>query len=244
MKFKDNFIFRILTSLLYFRNSFVLPYFNDKIEEKVNQTYLNKEIIFIQIGVNDGYLSDNILNSLSKNSIGYLIEPNLSAYQTLIKKEDFNNYKIFNLAISNEGGIIKLYKLNFTDEPLANGLITSDINVLLSHFKSGFIQSSFKQLVFEPPYSQYIGSFEVKKQSLDAFILKNSIRKLDLLMIDTEGHEYTILNSFSFKVFPKMVFFESCHFKSFDQYFSLCKRFKKNGYKLETNGTDILAYKV
>jgi len=231
---------KILTSVVYRRNSFLLPATGKDLHSLIE--FNTNKSKFVLIGVNDGKDTDLLLQTLvEKQYKGLLIEPNFEKFHSLHKTFNSLNYEFFNIAISSNSGILKLYKLSFTNEPWATGLITSNKDLLLSHFSSNYIQSKFKKTVFNAPYDQYIEEFQIECLLLDEFVSENDLNEISFLIIDTEGHEFDILKSFSFKVLPKYIYYESCHFDSFDKYFAICKKLRQIKYDLFTDGHDILA---
>jgi hypothetical protein len=58
---------------------------------------------------------------------------------------------------------------------------------------------------------------------------KHRIVKIDLLHIDTEGHDYDILINYEFDVLPEKIMFESKHMSE-EKYKALSQRLLSKGY--------------
>jgi FkbM family methyltransferase len=62
---------------------------------------------------------------------------------------------------------------------------------------------------------------EVKTMTLDSLIEKHSIKEIDLLKVDTEGHDVEILMNYSFVVKPRVLKFEHIHVSGIENDYSL-----------------------
>ena len=91
---------------------------------------------------------------------------------------------------------------------------------------------------------ELITTEEVNCISLNELFLKHKIKKIDLLVIDVEGNELSIIRqlpNIQFK--PKVIFFESKHLEK-DDFFEITKIISELGYvyKLNWKKTDCLAF--
>ena len=131
---------------------------------------------YIQIGTNNG--DDDffkLVSGLTEKTNIFLIEPQFdlipiieSNYKSLIDK---HNITILNNGVVHDKIINSLYKYDET----TNGVLSSVI-----HRKS---------------YDYVVGSINFEPITIFEICDKYKIGKIDLLFIDTEGYDYTIINS-------------------------------------------------
>jgi FkbM family methyltransferase len=147
-----------------------------------------KPIFFIQIGANNGITVDpiNKLIKSKKNWSGILFEPGKDAFEELIiTYKDYNNLNLVNSAVSDIDGKTILYCGETTPH------FTLDKTKAIHMFN------------ITPK------EIEVDVMSPKTIISKFSISNLDLLQIDTEGRDFTIIKSFlDNNILPKIIRFE------------------------------------
>ncbi len=140
---------------------------------------LNVKVV-IDVGAHKGEFLSYLLKLDNIEKI-YAFEPQKKIFNELLNKFS-NNKKIVlnNFAISNENGnkTIKINKLTSTStfsEISENSLWFKLKNIIL------FSQNSIDD------------SYQVSTQKLDNYIKEKNIQRIDLLKIDTEGHEINVL---------------------------------------------------
>ncbi len=148
------------------------------IKESGEIYFLNKicnenKSICIDVGANKGDYSKYILDN--SNHTIFAFEPIKSSYKKLKKYEKLflNRFFVFNLAMSNKVGKKKIY---FDKNNLQWSSLDLEINQI--------------------SYLNNLKKFEICKLStLDFFFKRKKIskKKIKLLKIDTEGHEYEVL---------------------------------------------------
>ena len=165
----------------------------------LNNLFLNNEIkSVIQIGANDGQRFD-ILNYFIKKyyPFGVFIEPIKSNFDKLKKNySDQNNLFFENLAISVNNEITQLYKvkdamLHYYDDHVVG---------ITSFNKQHLIKHGVKK--------NHIIKVDVKSISIRDLLVKYSINNLDLISIDTEGYDGSIVIDFlkNNKLRPVIIF--------------------------------------
>jgi hypothetical protein len=171
---KEKVNYKIFYNLIdfFFQNSFA-----KSICKIINKSKLNKEINIFDIGCYIGNFSreikKNIKRKLKVNY--YLFDPNPN-----IKLDDFNYNCI---GISNKIKKKKFYYNTFFPSS-GSGFSTITRKDILWNLSRRLITFSlFKKFT----------TFEVKTDTLDNFCYKKKISKIELIKIDTEGHEFEVL---------------------------------------------------
>jgi len=143
--------------------------------------------IFFDVGSHKGTYTDLFLKNY-KISKAYIFEPQKNIFEFLKNKYKKNN-KIFisNNAISDQNTFRKLF-INRHD-------VTSSLTIL----DSNNLYLRIKSILFGGK-SMIINSYHVKTIKLKNFIEKNKIKKIDLIKIDTEGHEFQVLKGLEKKI--------------------------------------------
>ena len=197
----------------------------------VNQPY------FVKIGANDGITYDPCSDILINNEKwkGLLVEPLPHIYDKL--KLNFNDKERFLLveaAISKSEGEEMFYYIDPDYEkdnpilPRYNQMIGSfSIDHILKH-ESGKLKP-------------YIKSRAVRIYKLNNLLKKNSIKKIDLLHIDAESHDYEVLKTLDFNDYlPAIILIEYNHLSKEDVS-EMVKLLTFNGYDVKDCGIDFFA---
>ena len=153
-------------------------------QKKIKKVLKNLKIkTVIDIGAHKGEFLNCIL-SINKKLIIYAFEPQSLIFRKLKKNfKSSNNIFIFNKALSNSN---EKKKLNINIKTSTSTFSTYNRDSYWKKIKD-FILTGFKQ-------SSFISSEIVKTITLDNFINSKKIKNIDLLKIDTEGHELEVLN--------------------------------------------------
>lgn len=189
------------------------------------------EIFALQIGSHIGKTdNDFVFNAKFEKKNLLLIEPVPFYFEKLkenyLKEKRNNNIFFCNYAVSNTDGFLTLYtpsqKNNFDTNP------KKWLNQITSVNKSHLI-SCDKNVIIE--------ELQVPCKRLNTIIKEYGIKKIEYLVIDTEGHEYEILLDFELSlVKPENIIFENCHMDGFllkgRRYNELMSHLQKNGYVL------------
>ncbi len=135
----------------------------------------NKNINVFDIGCYEGTFSEKIKTLFKGNKINfYLFDPNPNLS---IKK-----FKINKIGISSKNGE-EFFLLNKYFPHSGSSLNSIVKNDTLWNFSRNFLflkKDNYKKI-------------KIKVQKLDLFCKKNKIKKIDILKIDTEGHEMKVL---------------------------------------------------
>jgi FkbM family methyltransferase len=187
----------------------------------------------VQIGANDG---DDFVRSVIRrygrrhDIKGILVEPQPYFCTKLINNyEKMDGIKIKNVAVSDSAREATLYYIDYGAKGApgwSKGLGSFDRNVVLSH------EDLFTGI------GGSIKTLNVKCVTVRELLADTPNGAMDVLVIDTEGHDYIILSQFDFtQVRPKLIVFESKHLSADDLARSdamLCSA----GYYIVHSGTD------
>ena len=160
--------------------------------------------ILLDIGCFNGRTNSityKLLKRKKENWKGYLIEPNYHLNLDIIDNLECCNFNLFNYAISNKNEKnVKFYLgkygfNNYRDKKQMDKCMRSSLCIekdfVKKHLSNNYI---------------YVETITLKK-----FIDDNQINKIDLLKIDTEGHDFSIIEEY-FKndniIYPKEIITE------------------------------------
>mgnify|MGYP001422621695 CR=1 FL=1 len=175
--------------MIFFRQLAIL--FFDLIDKFIHQkriiNYLKKSLreinIFIDIGAHKGTYTDLILNNLLVINKLILIEPQKNIFEFIKNKYKNNkNIIIYNNAISNKE---KLMKLFINKHDLTSSLTEVDKKNKYLNLKAKLFGGSINQMITK--------KYNVKAINLKKLAKKEKIDYVDLIKIDTEGHEFQVL---------------------------------------------------
>lgn len=153
----------------------VLNYSDNKVSGEENflykfSKYIDEPTVF-DVGANIGKYAKKILD-ISPNSKIYLFEPHPKNFEILSTKlSDCHDIMLNNFAVGHELSMLKLY--DYENKPSSH--------------------ASLYKAVIEEIHSSKSASYDVSVMTLDQFTFENSIKHIDLLKIDVEGHELNVL---------------------------------------------------
>ncbi len=169
----------------------------------------NKDsVFFIQIGANEGSTEDPLYRHIRlKNWKGILVEPQKDVFDQLVSNHQSNSNLIFeNVAISSQEEVKKFYFI----EP------SPDVPVWVSKLSS-FDKKITSEVVEKFPQAKVV-SADMHCTTVKSMVKKHNIKKVDLILIDTEGFDYEILKTIDLKTLkPEMVVLEHRHLSAEDQ---------------------------
>ena len=162
-----NLLFKILRKLMGYGLGGNLAKNGEKLVIKKILGHLSNPVVF-DIGSNKGTYIDAVLGTNSTSLI-YAFEPNYDNFEILVKNYSvYNNVKVFNEALGKK----------------------NDFTLLFVPKSKDSLASMYKRGIFDAK----IDIKEIKVSSLDTFLENSGIDKIDLLKLDVEGHELSILN--------------------------------------------------
>jgi len=179
--------------------------------EPVSEINIHEKNIILDIGANVGFYTLKLSPLVGNSGRIISFEPDPNSFNTLKRNCELNklkNIEIFNIAISENEGILKLF----------------------SSEKHSGIASLFNS-------NDQTNCFEVPTNSLDN-TLKNRFTKIDLIKIDTEGAELSILKGAknTLKITKKILIelHEEILKNNNQNPFEIEKILRDNGFKIKT----------
>ena len=144
---------------------------------------------FLDIGAHLGSYTDLILKN-NMNCKILMFEPQIEIFKELKNKyQNRKNILAFNCAISNKNGFRKLY-INKHD--LTSTFSKFNLKNRYLNLKAKLFNSSIKEMTKKIEI--------VKTRTLKKIISEKKIKKIDLVKIDTEGHELEVLKGLGKKI--------------------------------------------
>jgi FkbM family methyltransferase len=163
------------------------------------------DAFFVEIGANDGYQGDHLRPLvLSKPWRGIMVEPQPDAFRRLARNYGgLSRIALENAAIADRDGRLPFYEIAPPADPDAWELVgpydqlgSLSRDALLSH---GWIADLEQRIV----------RTEVDCLRFESLCEKHDVRRIDLLLIDTEGHDYEVLKQLDLSVHrPRLIAFE------------------------------------
>ena len=191
----------------------------------------------IQVGANDGQSDDFLSKSFTQDLQAILIEPIEDAFNNLKK-----NYKIFpkvqclNIAVDIKSDKKNIYSVN---------------PKYYSYYKDKYQQKSVDWLTVLSSFSRehlkkhgvqekHIIAKSIECKTFNQIINTYNYHDLDLLIVDTEGYDYTLVNNFIeiVKIKP-MIIFEWIHCNE-KEIKKLLLKLKSNNYNFFKTGRDLI----
>ena len=177
-------ILLVLSFFDYFHKKKIINFF------KKNFNSLN---IVFDVGAHKGESIELFTSNFVVKEL-YSFEPsfkNFSYLKSNIHKIQ-NKYKSTNFEIFNFGFGDATNRLMLKQTTESSSSTLSDISQ-----KSKYYKKKIKFLDTKESNKFFFEEFEVEIKSMDSFVNEKNIKKIDILKIDTEGHEYYVLKGFS-----------------------------------------------
>jgi len=182
---------------------------------------------FVEVGAFDGetFSNTNFLADLGWR--GVYIEPYHKSFEYCLNRHRLNtNTDVICCAIGTEIGEVDLYQsFSYT--------VCQDSPVEVAYLSTTNLEQT--KIVPQIEWSNHFGfnKHKVFQNTLENVLIENNIPKnFDILIVDVEGNEKSVLNSFSIEEWkPKMMIIElqdeNENFKSFTDFIEECKDLRK-----------------
>ena len=171
--------------------------FFDYLDKLIHQprilNVLKKELkdinIFVDVGAHKGTYTDLIINNFKTQKI-LMFEPQDDIFKSLKKKYE-NNSKItiFNNALSEKKEELNFH---FNKHDLTSSLSVLDPNNSYLKLKAKLFGTNTTGMIEK--------KIKITTATLSSFMEKVNVKKIDLLKIDTEGHEYQVIKGLEGKI--------------------------------------------
>lgn len=163
----------------------ILDYIHEKYHLKKIEKYIKNNLnvdidVVFDVGCYKGSFIDIIKNIYKANCKIYAFEAETKIFDKLNRYKDHKNINIYNFGISDKDGSLEL---NVSHQEGTSTFSSVNHNSKYLNFKSKVLREE----VFSKKQ-------RIEVQKIDSFCEKNNIKKIDLLKIDTEGHEMSVLS--------------------------------------------------
>ncbi len=210
-------------------------YFEFLLNHKLSKT---ENFFFVQIGANDGIMADPIYDFVTHNHKklqGIAIEPMKDVYKKLqLNYKKYPNIKTANFAIHRSEKEMTIYRV----DPARAKQLGDWTSGIASFDKNHYERSNIPK--------EYIISEIVECMTFQEFLKKYSVKKIDLLQIDTEGYDSEIILSIDFnEIKPSIIRFEhglSAGTMNKDTFLAVVDTLHDNGYEIAIEKFDATAY--
>jgi FkbM family methyltransferase len=158
---------------------------------------------FVQIGANDGYLSDPLNLAIFRHGLrGTFVEPQPYYFEQLKRTyRGFKGLEFLQCAIAEKPGQMQMFNLDCSSGTLprwANGVGTLSPTQLLR---------LSDQI---PEVEKYIRTIDVPCITVSQLLADSAINDPEIVVIDAEGYDYHILSQFDFSALnTKLLIFEA-----------------------------------
>lgn len=182
---------------------------------------------FVQVGANDGLRNDPIHPYVKQYGWqGILIEPQTKAYHMLQQNYQGCQGLVFeNIAIGTQDGQLELFTIDATESEEWHDLIAT------ARPEVGLLKDQNRKVV----------SQKVQALTLETLWQRHGVNNIDLMLMDLEGFEPKIFQSYSWSLKPKKIYFETRHL-GYMQFQEVQKILHRQGYRLFTERGDCLAW--
>lgn len=194
-----------------------------------------KDLFFIQIGANDGITNDPLYKFITEFGWqGILVEPMPESFAALQETHRGRpGLTLLNAALAGEDGTLPIYTVRIDAGTFQKAQMYSsfDRNVVLRNSR------------FVPDIANRIEEVQVKAVSMKTLLGHAGSRPVDILAIDAEGFDYTILKMIDFtRLKPAIILYEHTHLNKADQE-AAAELLAAHGYRMTRDTLDTIGYR-
>jgi FkbM family methyltransferase len=204
------------------------------------------DLFFMQIGAHDGNFADPIRHLVKQHHWrGILVEPQPPAFQRLQQNYAGEEQLIFeNAIVSQQPGTMKFYTVR-QPEGVEFPLWLEQSASLDRQALSGALfywKNIEKHPGIPDDYESLIEESDLPTVTIETLLQKYQAPQLDLLIIDTMGHDFEIIRSLPFdRIKPAVIHFEHSLLSNSDRQGCL-DYLEAQGYRLAKVAVDTIAY--
>ncbi len=195
----------------------------------------NEKAFVVQIGSNDGKTNDPIYPLLQKHDLwtALFVEPVPYLFNRLRNNYgEHSRFRFINAAI-NDGNTATFYWVDEAARNKCAGL--PDWFDQLGSFDCAHISRHL-----DGKLMPFIRQTKIEGKSLPELFYENGVARIDLLHIDTEGHDWQILSQLDLRqITPRAILYEHKHLSKEDKANSI--QFLASRYEIFSLGGDFLA---
>ena len=181
---------------------------------------------FVEVGAYDGEWFSNTSFLADLGWKGIYIEPHLDTFNLCFNRHYYNhNTTVICCAIGTEEKEIDLYKSFSTSDP--NNTLS------FSYLSTSNVQQTERMPKIDWSYHIDFNKERCQQYTLERVLTENNVPKnFDILVVDVEGNEEDVLNSFSIEEWrPKMMIIEiedeNHNYQKFPDFIESCKNLRK-----------------
>ena len=193
------------------------------------------EAVFVEIGANDGVKDDWVRRHvLARDWTGVMVEPVPHVFETLrANYAGVAGVRFENAAIAAADGTLPFFHVGAgtpgEDPPWYDEIGSFSRETVLRH--AGQI----------PALAERLAEVEVEALTFGSLCERHALDRVDLVVIDTEGHDAAILRSFPFDRFrPRLFVYEHFHMRR-DERAATRALLHEHGYETLEEGMDTFA---
>ncbi len=179
-----------------------------------------KNLVFIEVGAHNGHVTDHLYKRIVNDKwSGVFIEPIGASFKALKKNfKGIDGLSFERIAISRKSGSLKMWV------PLRSSL--AGCSIYRHH---------------PPIKKKSVKHITVACKTLNFVAKKYNLTKIDVLQVDTEGHDFEVLKSLDLgKHLPVIIHYEHRHLCPVDK--AACeKRLQSHGYTFFFNKNNTIA---
>lgn len=201
---------------------------------------LNQNVTLIQIGANDGKMADPVFPFIARGHWrGLMVEPHPTYFSDLQDRhKDRPELKLFNTAVSSDVGSFELFHLNEAARDRyprgIRGCASLDRGRMLDALARGSRRKGIQMRKDD------IASTVVQTQRLDALLLQAGLDQADLLVIDVEGHELSVLSSVDLARLDLKMAIVECNGQNAHEEQGIARHLARGGLSVYRVGDDLL----
>lgn len=202
-----------------------------------------QDFFFVQIGANDGKLSDPMYPYVTKYNLGgIVVEPQPDAFELLkANYKNFSRVKCVQVAIADKSGTLPFYIVKRSAKTKDNQFSMTRIASLN---KASIKRGLRKKIPNKTNPEDYIQEVQINALSFADMLKRYGAGKIHLLQMDCEGYDYNILKTIDIeKLQPEIINCESCLFSDSERA-EYEARLSSAGYSFFRYGDDTCAYRL
>jgi FkbM family methyltransferase len=190
---------------------------------------------FVEIGAHDGTRSDHLRPFILSGAWnGVMVEPVPHVFERLRRNYGaLEGIALENAAISDQDGRLPFYHLAAVDDPQREGL-PSWYDAFGSLSRENVV--AHRDLI--PDIERRLVRTDVACMTFESLCRKHGLRELDVLVVDAEGYDWTILRGVDFEAHrPLLVVYEHLHLSLPER--AQCRaHLEQQGYEAQEEGFD------